>query len=199
MPTLITLPAPDYPYWSVPLWANQVEYNDQAIAVKVRTVRSRPVWVLSLRWAQRPPATLAVLLDTIHGLAETATEVCLWTPSSVEDRWTLCPVGTGDAGGTLEFIFGAKTMQTGTILVYVDGTPTTEFTAAAKGGDAAGRWAITFNAGHAPADGKAVTCSYNGQRLLSGWFMPGSRRRVPRYAAQAFDVTFRGVEVESTS
>ncbi len=195
MPSLITVPAPDYGYSLESDWANRVEMGASAI-IKTRSLRTRPVYTLSMAWAMRTPSTLASFLDSLHALRESYTQVCIWTPSVLEDRWTLCPVGTGD-GSKLEFVFGAKNMQSGTITVYVDGTPDTNYTAAAKGGDAAGRWAITFTAGHAPANGKAVTCSYNGQRLLSGWFTSARNRSVPSYGVTAFQATFRGTEVET--
>lgn len=198
MPTLITLPSPDYGYALDHVWGNQIEYDERSVVIKARAMRSRPMLQLTMAWERRSPAALASLLDTLHGLRESVTQVCIWTPSTLEDRWTLCPVGTGD-GATLEFIFGAKAMQTGTITVYVDGTPDANYTAAAKGGDAAGRWAITFDAGHAPAVGKSVTASYNGQRLLSGWVLSARTRRVPGCGFTSLQVTFQGAEVETTS
>jgi len=196
MPSLITIPAPDYGYARSADWGNMVEVGDTSVVIKARAVRTRPVYTLQMSWGARTPAALASFLDSLHALREACTQVCIWTPSVLEDRWTLCPVGTGN-GSQVQFVFGARNMQAGTVSVYVDGSLTSGYTVAAKGGDSAGRWAITV--GSAPEAGKAITCSYNGQRLLSGWFTSARSCRVPGYGVSGFQATFRGIEVESTA
>lgn len=195
MPTLITIPSPDYGASARPVWAHKVEENEQGQPIKVRAMRSRPLWALDMAWQARAYATLATFQDDLHGLRDQYTECCVWTPSPWE-RWTLCAVGTGD-GSTAEFVFGAKDMASGSIVVTVDGAAETHFTAAAKGGDSAGRWALTFGTGYEPGDGLQILCSFNGRRLLRGRF--GAERRIttPTYQLQGLAVSFLGYEVET--
>jgi hypothetical protein len=195
MATLITYPPPDYDTLAEVLWAHKVEENELGQPIKVRAVRSRPLYRVEMGWSEREYATLAAFIDALHGLRDGYTECCIWTPG-LWDRWTLCPVGTGNNSDT-EFVFGAASVQATTLAVTVAGAAETHVTAAAKAGDSDGRWALTFAGGYEPNG--AILCSFNGSRLLLGRFGISRVVKTADYATVSLAVSFLGREVEATA
>lgn len=162
--------------------------------VQVRGIRTVPRWVVSYVWDSAVCAnldTLQTFFRTQKGPQTTfyAYTVNLWR------WWADVAAGTGD-GSNLLFFYPGRQVEAGTEVVKVDGTTKTagvdyDMTFPS---DANKRGQITFKTGKAPANGKAVTISYRGLRLLLGRLLADAAAQLVSFRRLKLSAEFSGEE-----
>jgi len=162
--------------------------------VQVRGIRTVPRWVVTYVW----DAVVFASLDTLQTFFRTQkgpqTTIYAYTVNPWR-WWTDVSAGIGD-GSNLLFFYPGRQVETGTEVVKVDGATKTagvdyDMTFPS---DANKRGQITFRAGKAPANGKAVTISYRGRRLLLGRLLQDVSVQIDSYQHLKLSAQFSGEE-----
>jgi len=194
MTALFDYSAPDYGVDEAALWQLRRYTDDAGNIVQSRATRTRPRWRVALQWA-RNPTVLAAFQTALNGLAGGFVEVYFYT-GSLWLQWDDVSAGTGD-GANLLFPFPGREVYTDSEVVKVDGvtkTRVTHYNLDYDGGDSLKRERIHFTAGNAPANGKAVTISFLGRRLLIGRMASDVSIRTISYQRSEFAITLEGEE-----
>jgi hypothetical protein len=212
MAIFLNYPPADYSSKNRQGWQNTYLKDDLGKVIQVRGMgRTSPFWTVTLDY-DRPVSdpteafNMSVFISALRSLQGGAVQCFFYTPSPW-DWWDDAPAGVAD-GTNLTFPFGGCNLVAIDQLlpvVKLNGTPVPQYavgginpvwTVAALPDDLYNRWAVVFDAGHAPALGSVVQVSFMGCRLLLGQLIadPGEQT-VPGYARLQFTVQLQGEEV----
>jgi len=162
--------------------------------VQVRGIRTVPRWVVRYVWDSIVCANLDTLQTFFRTQKGPQTTIYAYTVDPWH-WWIDVSAGTGD-GSNLLFFYPGRQVETGTEIVKVDGVTKTagvdyDMTFPS---DANKRGQITFKTGKAPANGKAVTISFRGLRLLLGRLLNDAAARVTGFRRLKLSAQFSGEE-----
>jgi hypothetical protein len=175
-------------------WDTLVLASDSGIS-QVRAIRTVPRWIVNYVWERPVDANLDTLQAFFRTQKGPQTTFYAYTVDPWR-YWSSVAAGTG-TGSELLFFYPGRQVGTGNELVKVD---TTTQTAGVDydmtfPSDANKRGQITFKAGHAPTNEKAVTISYRGTRLLLGRLVRDATTQVVTFGRLRISAQFSGEEV----
>lgn len=184
---------PSYGSVDTETW-DQVVLSSQTGITQVRSARTIPRWVVKYQWniqAGTNADTLLAFMRWACGAYQTfnAYTVDPWK------WWESVSLGNG-TGTEDEFPVPGRQHEAGTEVVKVDGTTQTVNTDYTMSTESTGlkRSVVTFQPGHEPGSGKAVTISFRGKRLLLGRFTSDPTVSVTGWKKLGISATFSGEE-----